>query len=228
MKKSMLLLLIFVMALVVFTTGAFAATKITAIKAFLDGDLTLVKDGEVWQPVDANGKIALPVTYNGTTYLPIRAISDAFNIPIQYEGKTKTIRLGESENVSFYTSGIKPETATWTFQDIIDKKQLVFGGKQYNGAFAMAASDTERYSLSIDLGRKYASLHLIIAGDKDLKFKLYNDKQQLLTRELTVKEGQVTVYDIDLQGSKGITIHPYGAAIGASPLVYILKDSYLK
>jgi len=35
--------------------------------------------------------------YNGTTYLPIRAVSNMLNIPIEWEAATKTVILGTEE-----------------------------------------------------------------------------------------------------------------------------------
>ncbi|MHA6481760.1 hypothetical protein ACX1C1_07630 [Paenibacillus sp. strain BS8-2] len=228
MKKWALPIAFVMVSLFMLASGAFAATNLTSIKALLNGELKLVKDGVVWKPTDANGQTVLPISYNGTTYLPVRAISNAFNIPILYDDKTKTIRLGEGENVNFYSTAVKPERSTWTFLDIVDQKQLVFGGKTYKGAFAMDASDTERYELRINFDRKYAKLHLMVAGEENLKFKVYNDQGQLLSQELTAPDGTVATYEIDLQGSSGIIFKPYGAAIATTPQVFILKDSYLQ
>jgi len=49
----------------------------------------------------------LPITYNGTTYLPLRAIANAFDTPITWEGSTQTIGMRESANLTLYSKEVK-------------------------------------------------------------------------------------------------------------------------
>ncbi len=46
-------------------------------------------------PRDANGNPVEVFTYKGTTYLPVRAICDALNQPVQWDGKTRSVYIGE-------------------------------------------------------------------------------------------------------------------------------------
>lgn len=229
MKRISVVLLLLTTAVFCLTTGAFAASKITAIKALLDGEVKFVKDGANWTPVDNKGNGVLPITYNGTTYLPLRVIADAFQIPVKFDAPTKTITLGQSEGVTLYAKQIKTEYAASEFHDVIDKKQLIFGGQQYNGAFAVTASSSESYYMKINFGQKYNTLHLIIVGKANTTFKVYNGNNQQLTDEISLVEGEVKEVVIDLQGSQSATIYPYGVDTGNGyPLVYVLKDSYVK
>jgi len=50
--------------------------------------------------VDGAGKEALPITYEGsegTTYLPVQAVSKLFQTPIKYDGKTYSGAYSMSE-----------------------------------------------------------------------------------------------------------------------------------
>jgi Copper amine oxidase N-terminal domain./NPCBM/NEW2 domain. len=49
-------------------------------------------------PKDANGNPVEVFVYNGTTYLPARAIADAFQTPINWEGTTNSIYIGRQSN----------------------------------------------------------------------------------------------------------------------------------
>ena len=141
MKRISVVLLLIATAVFCLATGAFAASNLTDIKAFLNGEVKFIKDGVKWHPKNDKGNEVLPITYNGTTYLPLRVIADAFDIPVGYDSQTKTILLGEgaSDNVTLYAKQMKTEYSASAFFDVIDKKQLVFGGHQYNGAFAVTA-----------------------------------------------------------------------------------------
>ncbi|AZN42766.1 stalk domain-containing protein [Paenibacillus albus] len=234
MKKKSMIALLSATALLSMTTGAFAATTSTAIKAVLDGTLHFKKDGKDWQPTDANGKKQLPITYKGTTYLPLRSTADALGVPLKYDAATKTVSLGESgtaatnKRVTFYDKHIKKvKDMTVKFNDVINKAQLVFDGKQYNGAYSFAVYHTEDYYLTFDFGAKYKTLHLIVAPEVDMKMKVYNGDKQQLSDEITLYKGEVTEVDIDLQGSQQAMIYGYGVDYGKDVFLNILKDSYV-
>ncbi len=56
---------------------------------------------ELFTPTDADGRPVEPFLYNGTTYLPVRAISSLFSADIDWDGANKTVRLsGVPEMVS--------------------------------------------------------------------------------------------------------------------------------
>lgn len=52
-------------------------------------------DDEKLNPTDANGNAVEVFVYNGTTYLPVRAVSDALDVPVQWDGKTSSVYLGK-------------------------------------------------------------------------------------------------------------------------------------
>lgn len=58
-------------------------------------NVKLVIDGEEIIPKDVNGNIVEPFIYNGTTYLPVRAIGEAFNKDVHWDGETATVYVGD-------------------------------------------------------------------------------------------------------------------------------------
>jgi hypothetical protein len=231
MKKTSVILLLIVTAIFFLTTGAFAASKLTAIQAYLNGEVKFLKDGVNWRPTDDKGNEVLPITYDGKTYLPLRVVATAFNIPVSYDDAKKTILLGELDGkTTLYGKQIKTEYSASAFYDVIDKKQLIFGGTQYNGAFAVTTSASEQYNMGIDFGQKYSTMHLILVGKATMKVKVYNQNKQQLSDEISLVEGEVKEVDVDLQGSQGVIIYPYTGDYYRNdyPLFYVLKDSYLK
>lgn len=48
-------------------------------------------------PVDANGKPVEVFIHNGTTYLPVRAVSQALGKPVSWEGKTNSVYIGKHD-----------------------------------------------------------------------------------------------------------------------------------
>lgn len=230
MKKRMFVTMVGAISIISMATGAVAATTSAKIQAFLDGSITFKINGSAWKPTDASGKPIQPITYNGTTYLPVRAVSDAFGTPIKYDGATKTISIGAGDTVSFNSSGVKPKYQPYNFEDIIDKSKLQFGGKTYLGAYGMPAwsGTAPNDYMSFQFNGNYKSLHLVVAGLADLKFRVSNLDEQVLASDLTVTKGHVSAYDIDLQNSDGIIVYPYGAGTASNAKFLVLKDSWVK
>lgn len=70
-------------------------------------NIQLVVDGVIIDPKDANGNSVEPFIYNGTTYLPVRAVGSAFDKDVMWEGTTSTVQLytpveKEKKSVALY------------------------------------------------------------------------------------------------------------------------------
>lgn len=96
-----------------------ALTPIT--EAILNANLSFTLDNEKVVPVDANGIPVLPITYEGTTYLPVRALSMLLGIGVNYDETTRKVILDKEEsvaraacvNVGAGTQGIATEGKTF-------------------------------------------------------------------------------------------------------------------
>ena len=49
--------------------------------------ISVLVDGEVFRPKDANGNDVMVFTYNGTTYAPLRALAEAYGLEVGYDGE---------------------------------------------------------------------------------------------------------------------------------------------
>jgi hypothetical protein len=54
---------------------AYAAGQLKSIKV-IEGGITLYVDGKLAKPTDVKGNVVDPFIYDGTTYLPLRALSN--------------------------------------------------------------------------------------------------------------------------------------------------------
>jgi len=61
-------------------------------------DIKLHIDGVLITPRDVSGNIVEPFIYNGTTYLPVRAVGEAFGKRVEWEGNSNTVYVGERLN----------------------------------------------------------------------------------------------------------------------------------
>lgn len=77
---------------------ALGAGKLTTINV-VQGGIKLFVDGKLVKPTDADGKVVEPFIYDGTTYLPLRALSNALTNnqkPVKWDGDTSSIYVGQA------------------------------------------------------------------------------------------------------------------------------------
>lgn len=76
-----------------FTVAASSSLAGKMIEVFYGVDIYL--DDVLLDTKDANGNPVEAFIYNGTTYLPVRAVSEAVGKNVQWEGKTRSVYLGK-------------------------------------------------------------------------------------------------------------------------------------
>lgn len=60
-----------------------------------EGGINIYVDNELKIPTDAKGNKVYPMVYNGTTYLPVRALTNMLtDKPVAWDGATSSIRIG--------------------------------------------------------------------------------------------------------------------------------------
>lgn len=88
------------------TVSAFAATNVTAT---LRPDVTVRIDGVACDFYNAQGKEVHPILYNGTTYIPRRAVGELMGKSVSWDGTTGTASLGGTRTTGNVTG--TPDTA---------------------------------------------------------------------------------------------------------------------
>ncbi len=107
MKKNVHLFMAgFITCLLLFAsvTSVFAAANSTTISALLNGTVKMMLNSTEFKAKDTSGNILLPITYNNRTYLPVRALAEALNVPIEYVPVTNTIWIGDRNETVMITN----------------------------------------------------------------------------------------------------------------------------
>lgn len=96
MKKRKILLIVLLVTLCLSAVVSAVAAEVRTVK--LDAgyrDIKINLFGEIFTPKDANGKVVEPFIVDGTTYVPLRAIGEAFNLDVKWESSSSTIFISE-------------------------------------------------------------------------------------------------------------------------------------
>ena len=214
MKKRTLLITLAM--LLCFAVGAVAANGLTEIKVYLDRNITVKYDGQAQVFTDVNGKTVYPISYNGTTYLPIRAVSGLLGVDVDWDQATRTVLLGKT-GVKDFIDTIEPYAIDgarhWTSSD--NSKETI-AGKTYNHWIELGSIGNSTGALYFDLAGKYETLSFdlyneYVYADRTWTVSLYGDNDALLD-EFEVVGGYLPKhYEVDVTGVQQLVIkgHQY-------------------
>lgn len=108
------------------------AEKVTRSAELLYNDIKVVIDGKRADLKDANGNTVEPFIVDGTTYLPVRAVANALDKAVSWDGATQTVYLGKNDEIEQPSVWLKDlETFTETARTM-SVDGVEFGGSAYN------------------------------------------------------------------------------------------------
>jgi hypothetical protein len=181
MRKKVLITTAIVLS---FALGAVsnAATNLEVIQANLNHGISFLLNGEAWTPKDANGAKTAPISYKGTTYVPLRAVAEATGAEISWDSKSQTISIYtvkqsesnepkerkpfSSDTVSHLQGGITANGITR------NKDELLFGETQYTTAFVVYGINSAGQGLNIKVKSGTSKVGVLIGykyGDSNRK-----------------------------------------------------------
>ena len=217
-KKSVLTLALLAVIAASFTAGAAASGTLKEIAAYLNYGITIKYDGETQNLTDAAGNRVYPITFNGTTYLPVRAVSNMLGIAVDWDQATQTVLLGEKADGTDLIDNFKPYNSYTTsidyrgsldpeFIQSSEKQTTTIGGVSVSHWLAVRSDYLcdDSPECSFNLGGKYDTLTFQTYADKDMTLIVTGDNGSVLG-QLTLKGGQVPQsLTIDLHGTTQLT-----------------------
>ncbi len=170
--------------------SVWAATGMRSIDVMFD-NIKIYMDGELVEPKDANGQTVEPFVYNGTTYLPVRAVSNAIGKDVSWDGVEKVVYLGAKPGSSEnwldvcgpyqYTQG--------TEYRLTDNKYFTMSGKKYTNGYVLEGHGFSKIEALYNLNSQYKSLSFTVGhidGKKNVNatLNIYLDGIIAYTTEL--------------------------------------------
>lgn len=175
MKKKILLISFLGTVFLSFAAGASAASTIEKITASLDNGISFLLNGSTWAPKDGNGNKAAPIIYQGTTYVPLRAVAEATGAEVNFDGAKKQISIDINANEEATTDGQRLPFDEKTVTHVKgfhssgitrSEADLLFGEVQYNAAFIVNEVNVAKkeFGFTVKEGTKQIG---ILMGYKD-------------------------------------------------------------
>lgn len=172
--------------------SVWAATGMQTIDVSFD-NIKIFMDGEQIDPKDATGQTVEPFIYNGTTYLPVRAVGNAIGKEVSWDGVNKVVYLGAKPgDVENWLNVCGPyQYGGGDEYRLEDNKYFEMSGKKYTNGFVLkdiTSKDDDRWAL-FNLDGKYNSLtftvgHIDGKAAANAKMNIYLDGVIAYTKEL--------------------------------------------
>ena len=120
-KKSRLFAVIFVLVIALaLGATAYAAWGRTVTKNLYFNNISIELNGSKIVPKDATGAVVEPFIIDGTTYLPVRAISEALGLTVSWDGETSTVIISDGSSTETPPK-VQPETVTMGMKNALEK-----------------------------------------------------------------------------------------------------------
>ena len=182
-KKLISALVLTLVLLCGIAIGAGASGTLQEIQAFLDPTITIKLEGEAQTFLDAKGNRVYPITYQGSTYLPVRAVAGLAGLEVNWDQATRTVELGEAKGVDLidtYKAYFMDEFC-WQVQSA-DKRNEEISGVACSHwlRWEMGAWNRGERAISFNLLGKHDTLTFSYYSDNDLTLKVLGDNGSVL------------------------------------------------
>lgn len=150
MRKTRSFLLGFLISALIFSSITIFADT-TEIKAFLS-DIKINLDGKILELKDSQGNKITPIVYNGTTYLPVRAIAESLGKEVQWDEKTNTVIITSKKELGGEVMQPNVIPSDIQFAKEGNLEIVIFEGKKYATPVDIAKSIYKDYGIPIVAG----------------------------------------------------------------------------
>lgn len=188
-KRSISILALVLVMVSCFALGANASGAMQEIKAYLDSSITIKMEGEAQTFLDAKGNRVYPITYEGSTYLPVRAVAGLAGLEVNWDQTTRTVDLGQTKGVDLidtykiYHSDVNGSPSASAGQvQTADGKIKDISGVNYSHYlhFGNGWSDKVETSVAFNLGGKHDTLTFKYYATADATLTVLGDNGAVL------------------------------------------------
>jgi hypothetical protein len=208
MKKTIITAIITTVAVAAITVSALAAARDTTIQAILSPGITIKYNGEPRTMKDANGDVVYPLLYNGTTYLPVRAVSEMLGLPVNWVNETRTVELGKSNQpkslLDATDAGVKGSTSSMgKWEKVLNKDELPFSRDDYGNK---TAQHTEAIKASAYYNWQTKTVFALDRKYSTLGFTAYNCSEYTAAVQITDNATKAVLWSDTLEPGTSIFV----------------------
>lgn len=191
------------------TIGATASNGIQKIQADLDPTISVKLNGETQILKDAQGSRIYPITYQGNTYLPIRAVAGLAGLGVDWDQATRSVLLGgQAEGVDLIDT-YKNYYSGWKTGQVqtADKKTEDISGITCSHWLYMDAWNDNDTQISFNLLGKHDTLTFSYYSDRDVTLQVLGDNGYVLGEYQISGTASAKTVTVSLLNTNELTFH---------------------
>lgn len=229
MKKVFGKVMAGVMVLAIVVSSVALAANTTTLYNVMNKGVKIVIDGEKLTPTDVNGNIVEPIIYNGTTYLPVRAVATAIGKAVYWDGPNYTVYLGDMNGQLEYPTVELEDMVSINHKGRTTDKLTDNYGNRYSRAIYNERYDSMKlqYLLNMKYSRFKATLYIPEGevSDETCYLQIIADGQTIYTSpEMTRASSPVNI-DVNVTGYNDVKIEFSNDKRYTSSLMVCLGDA---
>lgn len=186
--------------------GAVFAARTTTLYDVVASGIKIIVDGHELNPTDVNGNKVEPIIYNGTTYLPVRAVANALGKAVYWDGPNYTVYLGEPEHPTLMLKNAKNIGNSQNWINELEGETLIDNyGNTYSNGLWICGRFGEKNIQTLLNGKYsrfkatlYVSQDYII--DRPVSITIEADGYEIYSSPQFTKSSRPVDVDIDVTG----------------------------
>lgn len=223
--------------------GAFAASNNPTIQAVLSQDIRVKVDGEYKDMYDINGNQVYPIAYNGSTYVPVRAVSTLLGVPVDWDNDTRTVILGEAKvaELPLYKAEANANStiATKWLHHGGENQGIAWGNKDADGNWPYimrgeeagvlqwsnwnySQSDSPEWRINFDT-KEYNTIKFNLGCTSNTTFTIYNGNGEVIQTWNLNANDIIENIEVDITGAGAISFGGNAKAMLGSGLVFVVN-----
>lgn len=215
-KVSLKTCLLLCIISILFTATVFGTTTMKQIVAYINYGVSIVVDGEKQEMYDANSNRVYPISYNGTTYIPLRGMGEMLGYEVDWNNATNSVIIKtKGINPINLLQGVNYKT---DFSYILEENQLSLKvsdseTKQFtNGLYLISLLNQDfnfKDYLKINIPNNVNKVKFHAFSEASSSINIFNQQGKLL-KTFYLKPNALTLCELNLDTSKQSEIYLVG------------------
>lgn len=195
--------------MLILSTVVIASSRIANIKVVYDNIKIVVDGKEVNFGLDSEGKKIEPFIYNGTTYLPVRAVGEAIGKDVSWDQSSKTVFLGSAAvNNNFTQVNTEEKDLVNTLNAFNETRRVYVYKSGKNKGIELQLYDNTETNINYNLEGKYTNISCLVGVEEASKkgtLKFIGDGRTLAEYPIESDKMADNV-NVDVTGVKNLMI----------------------
>ncbi|MDR0937295.1 MAG: NPCBM/NEW2 domain-containing protein [Oscillospiraceae bacterium] len=169
-RHSNRILSLAIAAILLLSAAPAIAASTTQLISVIFSDMKLIIDGKQYTPKDSNGGEIKPLVYNGTTYLPLKAVAEAFGRVAAWDSVTQSAIIERVTPLNPLLKDLKPSRVSSYYNEepVFEFMKDSFGTVYRDCVALSVTTPYDGYGNYIEyfLDKQYSTLELTIVPNE--------------------------------------------------------------